>query len=131
MKKWIGMISLCLFVAGTMGCAGAADYEIELINGFKVIRSSAECIYIGSSEYSYDEVLIPLFSTYENGEYVTEVGFNDRYIGAKTNKEQYYLLDTKLPSVSGPFTKEEYFSEDAERLEGITLTELDKYKKIK
>ena len=29
-----------------VGCAGASDYEIELINGFKVMRTSGEKVHI-------------------------------------------------------------------------------------
>ncbi|MGL5692852.1 MAG: hypothetical protein ACRCXA_02155, partial [Peptostreptococcaceae bacterium] len=90
MKK-IGVIfSIVLLMIGVVGCAGAGDYDIELINGFKVIRTSAEKIHIGSPEYSYDEVLIPLLADYDEGEYVTQVGHdNDRYIIAKTNLNNY------------------------------------------
>ena len=90
------VFSIVLLIIGMVGCAGAGDYEIELINGFKVIKTSAEKVHIGSFEYSYDEVLIPLLAEYEKGEYVTQVGHDkDRYIIAKTNLDNYYLLDIK------------------------------------
>ncbi|MGL5315539.1 MAG: hypothetical protein ACRC92_19960, partial [Peptostreptococcaceae bacterium] len=101
--NWSVIITLLIayIVQGRLtGCAGAGagDYEIELINGFKVIRTSAEKVHIGSPEYSYDELLIPLLTYYEEGEYVIKVGHdNDRYIIAKTNLNNYYLLDTKEP----------------------------------
>ena len=134
MKK-IGVIfSTILLMLGMVGCAGAGDYEIELINGFKVIRTSAEKVHIGSHEYSYDEILIPILAGYEEGEYVTKVGHdNDRYIIAETNLNNYYLLDTKEPIVRGPFTEEEFIQvkENVKIPESVTLKNLDKYKKIK
>lgn len=134
MKK-IGVIfSIVLLMIGMVGCAGAGDYEIELINGFKVMRTSSEKVHIGSPEYSYDELLIPLLVDYNEGEYVTKVGHdNDRYIIAKTNLNNYYLLDTKEPIVHGPFTKEEFIQakENAEIPKSVTLKDLDAYEKIK
>ena len=134
MKK-IGVIfSTILLMLGMGGCAGAGDYEIELINGFKVRRTSAEKVHIASPEYSYDELLIPLLADYDEGEYVTQVGHdNDRYIIAKTNLNNYYLLDTKEPIVYGPFTEEKFMQvkENVKIPESVTLKNLDKYKKIK
>lgn len=134
MKK-IGVIfSTILLMLGMVGCAGAGDYEIELINGFKVRRTSAEKVHIASPEYSYDELLIPLLADYDEGEYVTQVGHdNDRYIIAKTNLNNYYLLDTKEPIVYGSFTEEKFMQvkENAKIPESVTLKNLDKYKKIK
>lgn len=134
MKK-IGVIfSTILLMLGMVGCAGAGDYEIELINGFKVRRTSAEKVHIASPEYSYDELLIPLLADYDEGEYVTQVGHdNDRYIIAKTNLNNYYLLDTKEPIVYGPFTEEKFIQvkENVKIPESVTLKNLDKYKKIK
>ena len=134
MKK-IGVIfSTILLMLGMVGCAGAGDYEIELINGFKVRRTSAEKVHIASPEYSYDELLIPLLADYDEGEYVTQVGHdNDRYIIAKTNLNNYYLLDTKEPIEYGPFTEEKIIQvkEHVKIPESVTLKNLDKYKKIK
>mgnify|MGYP004539497801 FL=1 len=134
MKK-IGVIfSTILLMLGMVGCAGAGDYEIELINGFKVRRTSAEKVHIASPEYSYDELLIPLLADYDEGEYVTQVGHdNDRYIIAKTNLNNYYLLDTKEPIVYGPFKEEKFMQvkENVKIPESVTLKNLDKYKKIK
>ena len=85
-KKFILALNIILLMIGVVGCAGAGDYEIELINGFKVRRTSAEKVHIGSPEYSYDELLIPILDDYEKGEFVEKVGHdNDRYIIAKTN----------------------------------------------
>ena len=117
-----------------MGCAGAGDYEIELINGFKVIRTSAEKVHIGSFEYSYDELLIPILEDYDKGEYVTQVGHdNNRYIIAKTNLNKYYLLDTKEIIVKGPLTQEKFVEakENAKIPKSITLKDLDEYEKVK
>ena len=135
LNEKIGVIfSTILLMLGMVGCAGAGDYEIELINGFKVRRTSAEKVHIASPEYSYDELLIPLLADYDEGEYVTQVGHdNDRYIIAKTNLNNYYLLDTKEPIVYGPFTEEKFMQvkENVKIPESVTLKNLDKYKKIK
>ena len=134
MKKIGVVFSIVLLMIGMVGCAGAGDYEIELINGFKVRRTSAEKVHIASPEYSYDELLIPLLADYDEGEYVTQVGHdNDRYIIAKTNLNNYYLLDTKEPIVYGPFTEEKFMQvkENVKIPESVTLKNLDKYKKIK
>lgn len=134
MKK-IGVIfSTILLMLGMVGCAGAGDYEIELINGFKVRRTSAEKVHIASPEYSYDELLIPLLADYDEGEYVTQVGHdNDRYIIAKTNLNNYYLLDTKEPIVYGPFTEEKFMQvkENAKISNSVVLKDLDEYEKIR
>jgi|SRR5699024_6714761 len=134
MKKIRVIFSTILLMLGMVGCAGAGDYEIELINGFKVRRTSAEKVHIASPEYSYDELLIPLLADYDEGEYVTQVGHdNDRYIIAKTNLNNYYLLDTKEPIVYGPFKEEKFMQvkENVKIPESVTLKNLDKYKKIK
>ena len=134
MKKIGVVFSIIILMIGMVGCAGAGDYEIELINGFKVRRTSAEKVHIASPEYSYDELLIPLLADYDEGEYVTQVGHdNDRYIIAKTNLNNYYLLDTKEPIVYGPFTEEKFMQvkENVKIPESVTLKNLDKYKKIK
>ena len=134
MKEIRVIFSTILLMLGMVGCAGAGDYEIELINGFKVRRTSAEKVHIASPEYSYDELLIPLLADYDEGEYVTQVGHdNDRYIIAKTNLNNYYLLDTKEPIVYGPFTEEKFMQvkENVKIPESVTLKNLDKYKKIK
>ena len=134
MKKIRVIFSTILLMLGMVGCAGAGDYEIELINGFKVRRTSAEKVHIASPEYSYDELLIPLLADYDEGEYVTQVGHdNDRYIIAKTNLNNYYLLDTKEPIVYGPFTEEKFMQvkENVKIPESVTLKNLYKYKKIK
>ena len=134
MKKIGVIISIILLIIGMVGCAGTGDYEVELINGFKAIRTSAKKVHIGSSEYSYDELLIPLINYYEDGEYVTKVGHdNNRYIIAQTNLDNYYLLDTKEPLVSGPFTEEKFtqVKANAKIPESVTLKNLDAYKKKK
>ena len=115
-----------------VGCAGASDYEIELINGFKVIRTSSQKVHIGSTEYSYDELLIPRLDDYDKGEFVTKVGHdNNRYIIAKTNLNNYYLLDTKKIVVKGPLTKEKFIElkDNVGIPKSITLKDLDEYKK--
>ena len=132
MKKIGVVFSIILLMIGMVGCAGAGDYEIELINGFKVIRTSAKKVHIASPEYSYDELLIPLIDDYDKGEYVIQVGHdNDRYIIAKTNLNNYYLLDTKEAIVNGPFTEGRFIQvkENVKIPESVILKNLDKYKK--
>ncbi len=117
-----------------VGCAGAGDYEIELINGFKVMKTSAEKVHIASVEYSYDELLIPILEDYDKGEYVTQVGHdNNRYIIAKTNLNNYYLVDTKEIIVKGPLTQEKFdkAKENEKIPKNIILKDLDEYEKVK
>ena len=117
-----------------VGCAGVGDYEIELINGFKVIKTSSEKVHIGSPEYSYHKLLIPLLDDYNEGEFVTKVGHdNYRYIIAKTNLNNYYLLDTKEAILHGPLTDERFVDvkENEEIPKSITLKCLDEYEKIR
>lgn len=134
MKRIITFLSISLFMFLLVGCAGAADYEIELINGFKVVRTSAEKICIGSPDYSYDKVLVPLYKNYEDGEYVIQVGHDkERYIVAKTNLDNYYIIDTKDVLVSGPFDKEKFdtIKEKIGISESMNLKDLDEYEKMK
>ena len=133
-KKIVITLSIFLLMIGMIGCAGVGDYEIELINGFKVRRTSAQKVHIGSSEYSYDELLIPVIDDYEKGEFVEKVGHdNDRYIIAKTNFNNYYVLDTKNVIVQGPLTKEKFVKvkENLEIPNSVTLKDLNEYKKIR
>ena len=133
-KKIVITLSIFLLMIGIVGCAGAGDYEIELINGFKVRRTSAQKVHIGSSEYSYDELLIPILDDYEKGEFIEKVGHdNDRYIIAKTNFNNYYVLDTKKAIVQGPLTKEKFVRvrENLEIPNSVTLKDLNEYKKIR
>ena len=79
-------------------------------------------------------MLIPLLADYDKGEYVTQVGHDkDRYIIAKTNLNNYYVLDTKEIIVHGPLT-EEKFKEAKENVEvpkNITIKDLDEYEKVR
>lgn len=134
MKKFIIILSVVLFTVTMVGCAGAGDYEIELINGFKVNRSSSEKICIDSYEYSYDKMLIPTYDNYKEGEYVIELGHDkERYIAAKTNLDQYYIMDTKEANVYGPLT-EDLFNKKKEELgisKDVILKNLDDYENNK
>ena len=133
-KKIVITLSIFLLMIGIVGCAGVGDYEIELINGFKVRRTSAQKVHIGSSEYSYDELLIPILDDYEKGEFIEKVCHdNDRYIIAKTNFNNYYVLDTKKAIVQGPLTKEKYIKlrENLQIPNSIALKDLSEYKKIR
>ena len=107
MKKFRVVLSIALLMIGMVGCAGAGDYEIELINGFKVMRTSAECVQVGHD--------------------------NTRYIIAKTNLDNYYLLDTKEVIVHGPFTEEKFIQvkENAKISENVILKDLDEYEKVR
>ena len=79
-------------------------------------------------------MLIPLLADYEKGEYVTQVGHDkDRYIIAKTNLNNYYLLDTKEIIVQGPLTQERFVEakENGEIPQSIILKDLDEYEKVR
>ena len=140
MKKIGVVFSIVLLMIGMVGCAGAGDYNIELINDYEIVRTSAERIFIAKkeSEYTWSEQLIPMYydGIHEEAhpEHVIQVGHdNNRYIIAKTNLNNYYLLDTKEPIVYGPFKEEKFMQvkENVKIPESVTLKNLDKYKKIK
>ena len=140
MKKIGVVFSIVLLMIGMVGCAGAGDYNIELINDYEIVRTSAERIFIAKkeSEYTWSEQLIPMYydGIHEEAhpEHVIQVGHdNNRYIIAKTNLENYYLLDTKEAIVCGPFTKEKFIQEkeNAKISNSVVLKDLDEYENIR
>ena len=46
MKKFICILSFTLLMLTTIGCSGASDYEIKLINDYHAMRISAHNVKI-------------------------------------------------------------------------------------
>lgn len=141
-KKILKLISILVIGLIMVGCAGLGDYEIELINGYRVIRSSAERISISPAEDDFDGIEIPSRDSekefnnldedsmdYEN-EYVVQVGHDkNRYIVAKTNLNLYYIIDTKEVVKYGHLTNAE-FNKEKNKLNiqsTAQLKDLDEY----
>lgn len=122
------------------GCAGAGDYRIEIIDGYYVAKISTNNIKIfkdDTKDITGKAPSIPIYHEGKEDEYdsesVIKLGYNDRYILAKTNKEKYYILDTKDEYVL-EFKSEELFITKKLELgidDSITLKSLDEYNKIR
>lgn len=122
-----------------MGCAGAADYDIELPGGYSILRTSAHQVTIApkTGETSWGAYKIPAK--------VTEVGWDEKYIiakqinmvedpksdnGVEISDEQesfYWILNTENDVAIGPLSETD-FSTKKEEL-GISQKVL--FKKVK
>lgn len=141
MKRIINKIVLILLIGlTTTGCSGAADYRILLINDYYVAKTSTKNVKIfkiGDKDITGNAPSIPIYHEGKEDEYeaesVVKVGQDDRYIIAKTNREAYYILDTKEEQVM------EFLSEDEFNLkknglgisDDINLKSLDEYEKVR
>ena len=138
-KKTFKLISILLIGLIMVGCAGLGDYEIDLINGYRVVRSSAKDINIYPEESDFDGIQIPSVdsekefdedSMDDDNEYIVQVGHDkNRYIVAKTNLNSYYIIDTKAVVKYGPLTNTE-FNKEKDKLNimsTIELKDLDEY----
>ncbi|MDO5521661.1 MAG: hypothetical protein Q4G58_14300 [bacterium] len=98
----------CLIGFALTACAGMGDYELELINGYKVMRISAGDVLISN----------------KNGEtvidgHVWKYCKSERYIGAQqvamdienkadASNPTYYIIDTETDKVIMGMSQEEY-----------------------
>ncbi|WP_042272425.1 DUF3997 domain-containing protein [Faecalimicrobium dakarense] len=137
MKKATSIITIALVMITMVGCAGAKDYEINLINGYHVVRTSANNIKIlkkDKEDTTGNAPTIPVYNeNKDNLESVVSVGQDDRFILAKTNKELYYILDTHIEILYKSLIKAK-FEEVKEGLgisKDIELKNLDSYEKIR
>lgn len=141
MKKW----SLLILFAVLTGCAGLADYTIDLDNGFRIDRLSAHQIVI------YGDVPIKSDNdSFDNHLYVparvTDVWWDDHYIVAKqlvlndgeppekpTEADfQYWIIDVNDHAVVGPLY-EEIFEREIEKMgisDLVTFTAVEDLKKV-
>ena len=132
MKKILVNLSMLLIALFMVGCAGLGDYSIELINGYKVVRTSAEVKIIVNTNNGND-IVAPPGERWDEGEYLVQVGHDaQRYIVAKTNIDLYYIIDTKIIEkevVYGPLLESEFNKKKEELgvLSSVQLKELDEY----
>lgn len=130
MKK-IGFILSIILMIGMVGCSGLGDYQIELINGYRVVSYSAHDQRIRSSEDT-DYISIPSFDDADKGECLETVGHDGKvYIIAKTNLDLYYILNTRKNIIYGPFNKTEFDKKkkDLNIPKNVKLKDLNEYDK--
>lgn len=107
-RKTFLLFSCLAIILGLTGCAGAADYDIELPGEYSIIRTSAHQVKIApkTGTDSWGANAVPAE--------VTEVGWNDDYILAKQMKGEknhaYWIIQLSNDQVIGPLN-EESFSE--------------------
>ena len=129
--------SLCLGMIMT-GCSGVTDYRIILNNDYYIAKTSAnnaKIFKIEDKDITGRAPSIPVYNKENDEEYekesVIKVGQDSTYIIAQTNKDRYYILDTKEESVL-EFKSEYEFNLKKKELgisEDVSLESLGKYKK--
>lgn len=117
------------------GCAGTTDYTISLNNDYYIAKTSAYNVKIYKSEDKDESGKAPSIPIYHGNdeefekESVIKVGQDNRYIIAETNKDKYYILDTKEESVLEFSSKEEFEEKKNElKIPNIPLEDLEEYK---
>lgn len=130
----IVILSLTLY-----GCAGLADFEIDLSGGYQLVRSSADYVYV----YSGSSTVIP--------KKVIEIAWDDDYILAKQlglkrkypdnpnntteipdeSKVNYWIIDINKSKVYGPLTDKDFTEKKKElSISGkLVLKKVSYYKK--
>lgn len=144
MRKVI-LILLCWSLAG---CAGLADYEINLDNGYRIDRLSAHVIAIYGNEpiksndetfYNYLYVPAKVSDVWWNEEYIVakqivlvadERGYEQPPEQPSLDDFQYWLIDVHNHQVLGPLNEKEleYEIDKLGLTEKISLTPIDKLK---
>lgn len=128
-KKIIGFLTCTLLTITMMGCSGLGDYSIELINGYSVIRASAEYKSIVNTNDG-NWAVVPIPDSSDKVEYIVQVGHDEqRYIVAKTNINLYYIIDTKEEVQYGPLSEDEFNKKkyDLKIPLSVILKDLDEY----
>lgn len=137
MNKILIKITTILFftIMILTGCAGTADYTTNLNNDYYIAKTSAHNVKIYKSEDKDESGKAPTIPIYHGNdeefekESVIKVGQDNRYIIAETNKDKYYILDTKEENVLEFSSKEEFNSERNElNISNISLKKLEEYK---
>lgn len=125
-KLFLKLLVLFVFTQLVTGCAGLADYTVELPGDYTIFRTSGDMIFIVPKleDGLYGEKIID--------EKVIEVAWDDRYILAKqmglmTNPENpryvdvinpedisYWILDYTTDEVDGPFIESEFIDKRKE-----------------
>lgn len=117
------------------GCAGTTDYTANLNNDYYIAKTSAYNVKIYKSEDKDESGKAPSIPIYHGNdeefekESVIKVGQDNRYIIAETNKDKYYILDTKEECVLEFSSKEEFEEKKNElKIPNIPLEDLEEYK---
>lgn len=140
MKKFIVILSVTLLMLTMIGCTGASDYEIKLINDYHIMRMSANNVKIfkedGKDTTGKAPSIPPYYEDKEeeyNSESVEKVGQDDRYILAKTNKNMYYILDTEKDTLLEYLSESEFesYKKELNIANDVKLKDLEEYEKIR
>lgn len=117
------------------GCAGTTDYTANLNNDYYIAKTSAYNVKIYKSEDKDESEKAPTIPVYHGNdeefekESVIKVWQDNRYIIAETNKDKYYILDTKEECVLEFSSKEEFEEKKNElKIPNIPLEDLEEYK---
>jgi hypothetical protein len=134
----LALIFLCCLIIGIhQGFGpGMADYEIELPGDYKLYRTSAHQIHVGSTVNWESAPRIPpkIIAIAWDSRYVIAIQQllvkNGRgYEYPDDNVKSYWILDTKVPKCYGPLNKERFEEKRTELLidEGLRMTSPDSY----
>lgn len=124
------MILACLTSIIVSGCAGLADYDIDLPGNYSILRTSANEITIApKTEIGWGPNIIPAR--------VVAVGWDDNYIIAKQkviaseNEFNYWVLAIETGVSEGPFNKKDFQrkKEDYKIVEDVKLINVEDLKK--
>ena len=135
MGKRLIKITMILFfcIMILTGCVGNTDYTISLNNDYYIAKTSAHNAKIYKVEDKDESGKAPSIPIYHGNdeefekESVIKVGQDNRYIIAETNKDKYYILDTKEESVLEFSSKEEFEENETDK----SLAELLKENRMK
>lgn len=111
-KEQLFLFLLIASLLFSSGCAGAADYDIDLPGNYSILRTSAHHVTIApkTSENGWGANIVPAE--------VIEVGWNAEYIIAKQIKggKNYYFWIIRLndEKVTGPLNDSELISKKEE-----------------
>ncbi|MWV44317.1 DUF3997 domain-containing protein [Paenibacillus sp. HJL G12] len=142
MRMYKAIFSISLFTL-LIGCAGLADYDIDLPGNYSIVRLSAHQIIIAPklTDDSWGSAVIPTE--------VASVGWNDDFILAMqysmmkdptssngyeipdTSKMNYWIIDIGQNQIRGPMNLTD-FDETKTKLkipETLKLKDIDKIKK--
>ena len=144
LKHLILLIISCFILSG---CAGLADYEISLDNGYHIVRQSAHQIVIFGEEAVNDGIEHTDNFLYVPAK-VTDVWWDDHYIIAKqlrlradergyeeppkiTNDDDYsyWIIEKDKNEVKGPLTLKELENDTNQLGINIEFTSIEKLKR--
>lgn len=114
-KNRIGLFYLIITLLVLSGCAGAADYDIDLSGNYSLLKGSAHDVKIQpkiSADVwdANDSKIVPAE--------VIEIGWNDDYIIAKqlTNQKEhnFWIIDVEKEQVIGPLNELDFIGKKKE-----------------